>query len=190
MKEKTIFLRLTPDFKSCQCQRLPAEFCWGRPNPRRTKASVPTQKGFFKRRNMAPLNTELGTVGRRAPGSREKPVSLVWRDESPIPAGFSNPWLEEAVLPKRLSGRLEPATPARRPAEATGSQARPASSTSGSDVDCSECHIRAVLWPFSCFFVFFNCRALQHSWHWLGPKNGAMLDGLGHLFLTLSESAA
>lgn len=42
------------------------------------------------------------------------------------------------------------------------------------------------------FFVFFflNRRALQHSWHWLGPKNGAMLDGLGHLFLTLSESAA
>lgn len=115
---------------------------------------MPTQKGFFKRRNMAPLNTELGTVGRRAPGSREKPVSLVWRDESPIPAGFSNPWLEEAVLPKRLSGRLEPATPARRLAEATGSQARPASSTSGSDVDCSERHIRAVLWPFSCFFVF------------------------------------
>lgn len=41
------------------------------------------------------------------------------------------------------------------------------------------------------FFVFFlNRRALQHSWHWLGPKKGAMLDGLGHLFLTLSESAA
>lgn len=74
---------------------------------------MPTQKGSFrsseKRRNMAPLNTKLGTVGRRPPGSREKPViSLVWSEESPIPAGFSNPWLEEAVLPKRLSGGLEP----------------------------------------------------------------------------------
>lgn len=39
-------------------------------------------------------------------------------------------------------------------------------------------------------FFLFNCRALKHSWHWLGPKNGAMLDGLGHLLLTLSESAA
>lgn len=38
-------------------------------------------------------------------------------------------------------------------------------------------------------FFLFNCRALKHSWHWLGPKNGAMLDGLGHLLLTLSESA-
>lgn len=39
-------------------------------------------------------------------------------------------------------------------------------------------------------FFLFNCCALKHSWHWLGPKNGAMLDGLGHLLLTLSESAA
>lgn len=46
--------------------------------------------------------------GKRPPGSREKSVSLVWRDESPIKAGFSNPWLEEAVLPKRLRGGLEP----------------------------------------------------------------------------------
>lgn len=93
------------------------------------------------------------------------------------------------MLPKRLSGRLEPATPVRRQAEATGSQARPASSTSGSDVDCSERQSEQCFGP-SVVFFFLNRRALQHSWHWLGPKNGAMLDGLGHLFLTLSESAA
>lgn len=118
MKEKTIILSLTPDFKSCQCQRLPAEFCWGGPNPRRTKASVPTQKGFFKRRNMAPLNTELGTVGRRAPGSREKPVSLVWRDESPIPQAsltlgskrlcFQRGRVADLSQPRQQGGRLRP----------------------------------------------------------------------------------
>lgn len=56
-KKLFFFFSLTPDFKSCQCQRLPAEF-WLRPDPQRTKASVP-HKGlfsFFRR------VTEHGTI--------------------------------------------------------------------------------------------------------------------------------
>lgn len=150
---------------------------------------MPTQKGFFKRRNMAPLNTELGTVGRRAPGSREKPVSLVWRDESPIPQAsltlgskrlcFQRGRVADLSQPRQQGGRLRPQVLKQDPRVLP--QALMLTAVNATSEQC---------FGPSVVFCFFNRRALQHSWHWLGPKNGAMLDGLGHLFLTLSESAA
>lgn len=71
---------------------------------------MPTQRALFvlQKIDVTQINHQTGNGWEETPRLQGEPFSLVWRDESPIKAGFSNPWFEEAVLPKRLRGGLEP----------------------------------------------------------------------------------